>query len=146
MRHGYRHTKLYNTWRGMKERCTNRNHKNYSLYKDRWYKDWDSFVTFKDWALANGYEDGLTIDRIDSTKGYHPNNCRFVSAAVNTSKGNKERGYLYYIKSKWVAYEEALKLTQLKPSTFSYRVSVGKYDRRRGYDKVFTKKNRSINI
>lgn len=61
-------TKLYTTWRGMKERCTNPNHKNYNLYKGKLCKEWHDSDTFIDWANENGYEEGLTIDRIDSSK------------------------------------------------------------------------------
>lgn len=84
-------TKLYTVWRGMKERCTNPNHKNYNLYKDKWYPGWDASDDFINWANENGYQEGLTIDRIDSTKGYDPENCQFITAKENTIKGNKER-------------------------------------------------------
>jgi hypothetical protein len=84
-------SRLYVVWRGMKERCTNPNHKNYILYKDKLCKDWFDSEVFFQWAKENGYEDGLTIDRIDSTKGYFPENCQFLTARENTIKGNKER-------------------------------------------------------
>jgi len=87
----YTITRLYNTWRGMKERCTSPKHKNYTLYKDRWYKPWDDFHIFRLWAETTSYEEGLTIDRIDSEKGYSPDNCQFITAKENTIKGNKER-------------------------------------------------------
>ena len=45
--------------------------------------EWDSFQCFADWALRSGYTDELTIDRIDSDKGYGPDNCRWVSMAEN---------------------------------------------------------------
>ena len=41
-------------------------------------------LNFRDWALANGFEPGLTLDRIDSTKGYYPENCQWVSLSYNT--------------------------------------------------------------
>jgi hypothetical protein len=46
-------------------------------------EEWDSYEAFRDWALANGYAAGLTIDRRDNDKGYSPDNCRWVTQAVN---------------------------------------------------------------
>ena len=76
-------SRLYHTWSGMVQRCTNPNEKYYCNYGGRgieiceeWRKD---FATFKDWAIASGYSDDLFIDRIDNGKGYFPNNCRWVT-------------------------------------------------------------------
>lgn len=46
--------------------------------------EWDDFTAFRDWALANGYQPNLQIDRIDTTGDYTPANCRFVTASVNS--------------------------------------------------------------
>ena len=45
--------------------------------------EWRCFPTFERWALANGYEKGLQLDRIDNTRGYSPDNCRFVTRSQN---------------------------------------------------------------
>lgn len=84
-------SKLWNTWRGMKERCTNPNHKNYNLYAGKLYSKWADCNAFTEWAINNGYKEGLSIDRIDPTKGYSPDNCQFITKRANTIKGNKER-------------------------------------------------------
>lgn len=85
--HGATKTKLYSTWRSMRERCTNPKAAYYHVYGGRgitvceeWARD---FSVFRDWALKNGYKWGLQFDRIDNDKGYSPDNCRLVTPKVN---------------------------------------------------------------
>lgn len=75
-------TKLYTIWAAMVQRCKNTDRldsKYYALKGISLYDDWRSFENFKNWALDNGYTDGLTIDRKDNSLGYNPDNCRFVT-------------------------------------------------------------------
>lgn len=84
IRHGEYNTKLYNLWQSMKKRCRNNSAKTRRIYKDRgitYIKEWHNYLPFRDWALKNGYKDGLSLDRIDNDKGYEPSNCRFVTLA-----------------------------------------------------------------
>jgi hypothetical protein len=78
--HGLTNHKLYNTWRGIKDRCTWKGHVHYHLYGgkgiticDEWSND---FKNFYDWALANGWREGLTVDRKNNNLGYYPENCK----------------------------------------------------------------------
>lgn len=85
---GMSKTKLYRKWMDMKSRCFNHKCCNYKYYGGRGISicdEWlgkNGFRNFQDWALDNGYKDGLSIDRIENDKNYHPNNCRWVTKRV----------------------------------------------------------------
>jgi hypothetical protein len=70
--------RLWLIWRSMLQRTAEewRNYVGISVCK-AWKTD---FAAFRDWALANGYEPGLSIDRIKNSKGYSPSNCRWTTA------------------------------------------------------------------
>ena len=84
--------RLWGIYHGMKKRCYNENCKRYKDYGGRGIKvcsEWlETFDNFADWAYRNGYEENLTIDRIDNDKDYAPDNCRW---ATNKQQCNNTR-------------------------------------------------------
>lgn len=91
--HGKTDTKLYNVWYTMRKRCSLKTVKAYKNYGSRGIKvcdDWENnFASFYNWAISNGYKEGLSIDRIDVDGNYEPNNCRWITKAEqNYNKRN----------------------------------------------------------
>jgi len=94
--HGGCGTRLHRIWKNMKTRCKNLN----SIDYQKWYggrgievcKEWDdSFESFKEWAIQNGYDDKLSIDRINVNGNYEPDNCRW-STSKEQANNKRKRG------------------------------------------------------
>lgn len=97
----WKNKRIHKIFKGMIRRCYSPNDKSY-----RWYgakgiiicEEWLNHPEkFEEWALTNGYQKDLTIDRINSDKDYCPENCRWITA-IDNSKYKKNN---YYIRSRW---------------------------------------------
>lgn len=82
-KHGGYKTRLFRIWKNMHQRCSNKGVQYYKHYGGRGIKvcpEWTTdFNTFRDWALTHGYNDTLTIDRINVDADYCPENCRWIT-------------------------------------------------------------------
>ena len=116
--HGFSRSRIYSIWRGINNRCSIPTCTTYSKYGGRGIKvckEWErntpnAFMNFYNWSIENGYNNLLTIDRIDPTKDYTPSNCRWATYNQQNShlqiKKNKSgyRGVKEYIGIKGIYY------------------------------------------
>ncbi len=92
--HGQRKTKLYFIWCNMKDRCQREKNKRYADWGGRGIKvcpEWQNYEAFHEWAIQNGYEEGLSIDRINNDGNYQPSNCRWITRSEQNA--NKRKTY-----------------------------------------------------
>lgn len=91
--HNKTRTKLYYIWTSMKDRCCREKTNSFPLYGGRGITicdEWKSnFIFFYDWAMANGYQAGLSIDRKDNDGNYEPDNCRWVNQTIQSRNTRK---------------------------------------------------------
>ena len=77
-----KNVRIYKIWWGIKSRCCDPKNCNFHRYGARGIQvadEWTDFKNFLHWAQHNGYQDGLSIDRINNDDGYTPSNCRWAS-------------------------------------------------------------------
>lgn len=128
LKHGLRRHPLYGRWLNVKDRCLNPHNSHYKDYGGRGIEicqEWkDDFKSFYDWAVSNGYEKGLSIERIDVNKGYNPENCTWITLA---EQAKNKRNSLWIddngVKKK---VHDIAKENGLAPSTIYNRIQRGK--------------------
>ena len=132
IKHGDRHSRLYNTWCNIKQRCYNSNMRDYRLYGgrgivmcDEWKND---YAAFKEWALSNGYDEtaprgACTIDRIDNNGIYSPDNCRIASQ--KTQCNNLRKNLLIEIDGRTQTLKQWADESGLDESKIRYRYHHG---------------------
>lgn len=114
-------------WRNMKIRCNDPRDKYYYRYGGRGIKvcpEWEnSFENFYEWALRNGYQKGLSIDRIDNNKGYSPDNCRWVT--MHEQNRNYSRNHMITYKGETKCLEDWAQEIGLCRATIFLRLKNG---------------------
>ena len=111
----------------MKQRCKNQNRDNFKHYGGRGIKlcsEWEKdFTAFRDWAMANGYRDDLTIDRNDGDGPYSPENCRW--ATKEDQANNTRRNHRISVYGEELTIAEAAKIYGVNYDTLQQRISRG---------------------
>ena len=127
---------LYGVWCAMKERCSNPRNKSYKNYGGRGIKvceDWkNNYLSFYKWAVENGYELGLTIDRKNNNGCYCPDNCRWVTSAQQNRNYSRNHFITYNGETKCIA--DWAKHFGINEATVLFRIKQGK-----ALEEVFSK-------
>mgnify|MGYP006992064717 CR=1 FL=1 len=129
-KHGKRYTRLYRIWLLMKNRCNNPKDKYYYCYGGKGVKvcdEWtNNFESFYEWSIASGYNDKLSIDRIDSDKGYQPDNCRWTTN--KEQQNNKTNNHYITYKGKTQSMKKWSEELKIDYSTLRNRINVYQWD------------------
>lgn len=125
-KHGMYKTRIYRTYNHMKERCTKPGMEKGHLYYEKGIRvcdEWlgeNGFEHFLEWALSNGYNDSLTLDRIDNGKGYCPDNCRWVDYKIQNNNTCRNHFITYNGQTHTIA--EWSEITGIPYNTLSGRI------------------------
>ena len=125
--HNENKTKLHRIWSAMRERCGDVHNKRYANYGGRGIKvcdEWQDYRTFSKWAKANGYTEGLTIDRIDFNGNYEPENCRWATRKMQNR--NYSRNHFITYNGKTQCAQDWAEETGIKAVTILWRLKHGK--------------------
>ena len=126
-KHGLRNSRIYRIWGGMIQRCINPNIERYDLYGGRGItvcEEWmEDFLNFYNWSMNNGYQDNLTIDRIDVNGNYDPDNCRWITTKQQ-ARNMRTNVYITY-NGETHCLSEWAEIIGIKAGTLNYRIRHG---------------------
>lgn len=129
-KHNLCDTRLYSIWQNILNRCRNKKLKSYKNYGARGIKvckEWEKdFINFYNWAMANGYKDNLTIERINVNGNYEPNNCKWIS--IKKQSYNKRNSLRFTINNETKCLAELCKEHNLNYVTIYNRIFKSKMD------------------
>jgi hypothetical protein len=120
-------TRLYKVWLGMRNRCYCEAWKGFKNYGDRGIQvcdEWkDDYIPFRNWSLANGYTEELTIERKDVNGNYEPSNCRWATWAEQAN--NKRDSHMLVYKGKTQTMADWARDYDINYGTFRDRIYAG---------------------
>lgn len=124
--HGGSRSRLYRIWKCMKARCYDPKSDSYGRYGARGVTvcgEWMDFSTFQSWAITNGYRDNLSIDRVDGSAGYAPDNCRWATALEQ--QHNLSSNVMLTAHGKTMTMAEWARITGMPYTTLWGRIKAG---------------------
>lgn len=124
--HGETNTRLHKIWESMIARCEYEKHPYYEYYGGRGIAvcdGWHNYVEFRNWAITHGYNDDLTIDRIENEKGYDASNCRW--ATMREQQNNKRSNHIVYLKGDGHTISEWAEILGIGKTTIRMRLKSG---------------------
>lgn len=130
--HGLSGTRLYNAWTHMIHRCYDISDINYKNYGGRGIfvcEEWrSSYETFYIWAVSNGYEEHLTLERMDVNANYSPSNCKWIT--MDEQRLNKRDTVRIIHKGESITLVELSRITGIPRSNLAMRYKHGDRDER----------------
>ena len=125
--YGYSHTRIDHIYKSMIDRCENPKNYGYHKYGGRGIRvceEWKANkLAFFEWAFANGYAENLTIDRKDNSKGYSPENCRWIT--YQEQNNNRRSNHFETIDEVTRTIAEWSRISGINPGTISTRLKKG---------------------
>lgn len=125
--HGETKTRLYNIWHGMKKRCRTKSDTSFKYYGGKGISvcdEWESsYEVFRDWANANGYEDNLTLDRLDNNGDYSPENCKWSD--LYEQARNRSNNVRVDFKGENMTLSQVAENLGISTSLLQYRINRG---------------------
>ncbi len=139
--------RIYNIWYNMLRRTEDVTNKDYRYYGAKGIKvceAWKDFKSFERWALANGYSEDLTIDRIDNSKDYSPENCRWRTRFEQN--GNKTNTRYAYYKGKKYSYSELARMFGIPGDVLATRLDTYKWPIERALNQPVHRVRKSVSF
>jgi hypothetical protein len=124
VKHGMSHSRLYHVWKDMKGRCYRPTSQRYHTHGARGIKvcdEWLLFKPFRKWALSNGYQENLTLDRINNDGNYEPTNCR--CATMKTQANNRRTNHLLTYRGETHTMKEWAEIIGINYNTLVGRIN-----------------------
>lgn len=128
-KHSQSGTRLYSIFYHMHDRCEKKQCKDYKNYGGRGISvcgEWNrvsGFVAFHEWAMKNGYHDGLSIDRKDANGNYEPDNCRWATDKIQAN--NQRRNHRILYSGKEYTISQLSELLSIDAGVLWYRITHG---------------------